>query len=429
MTQHDTHDAPNPKFNVEDYVETATDASNRSRYLYIILMISTILILIGWWNSYYESWMVGDMRYAYKPRNFEDQSNDKFIVNLMNIPEQDLHKYQDQRCKTAPDEWECFECCATPAQLAVRDFQKSVMQMHTENRITLRVPILGLPLHINDLGLFGGITLIVILLLMRTSLSREIKNLGYSFKHALSNQMLDEFYDALARRQLFTIPHMEGEKRNRYLSKAPDAVFILVVLAYLTQVVYDAYTYYKFDRYHAELSGIFVNFRVPVVILIILLEWVLAVVIIILAGRCMERHYYIYRLWDYYWHHLKIDPYVCLLEPEVARKYPTDESVNIALKRIVLARVEQTATDSSLNIYRGVKKSFLRMYKDEIKPIGELRMSYDYGGSRLAQLAPDFTKEFSDDKEINNLLLKLPEQSNQPPGSGKPFRIFGVTLE
>jgi uncharacterized membrane protein YvlD (DUF360 family) len=373
--------------------------------------------------------MVGDMRYAYKPRNFKDQSDDNFIANLMNIPKQDLPKYYEQRCEAKPEDWECFECCATPAQLAVRDFQRSVMQMHTENRITLRVPILGVPLHINDLGLFGGITLIVILLLMRTSLSREIKNLGYSFKHALSNQMLDEFYDALARRQLFTIPHMEGEKRNRYLSKAPDVVFIMAVLAYLTQVIYDAYTYYKFDRYHAELSGISKDFHLPVTMLIISLEWVLAFVIIILAARCMERHYYIYRLWDYYWHHLKIDPYVCLLEPEVARKYPTNESVNIALKRIVLARAKETATDSSLSIFKGVKKSILRVYKDEIKPISELRMSYDYGGSRLAQLAPNVTNEFSDDKEINTLLLNLPEQTNQPPGSGKPFRIFGVTVE
>ncbi|HEX8282825.1 MAG TPA: hypothetical protein VF588_05700 [Pyrinomonadaceae bacterium] len=412
MTQQHPQDTPDPKFNVEDYVETATDASNRSRYLYIILMISTILILIGWWNSYYESWMVGDMRYAYKPRNFNGQSDDKFVVNLMNIPDKDLPNYEKRRCDTNPEAWECFECCASPAQLAVRDFQQSVMQMHTENRITLRVPILGVPLHVNDLGLFGGITLIVLLLLMRTSLSREIKNLGYSFKHALSNQMLDEFYDALARRQLFTIPHMKGERRNRYLSKAPDAVFVLAVLAYLIQVVYDAYTYLKVDRYNVELSGIFEkiqNFHLPVTMLIILLEWALAVVVIILAGRCMERHYYIYRLWDYYWHHLKIEPYVCLLEPEVARKYPTDESVNMALKRVVSARDEETAADTSISIYERVKKSFLRVYREEIKPVAELRMSCDYKGSRLAHLDHYVAREFSDDKEINTLLLKLPE--------------------
>jgi hypothetical protein len=395
---------PTSTFDLKDYVETATDASNRSRYLYIILLVSTILIFIGLWNSYYNSWMVGDMRQAYKPDNKDT------VKDLLDISDDELAEYKKERCDGKAV---CFDCCASPADLAWRDFQQSIMRTHTENRIIIRIPILGIPLHINDLGAFGGSTLIVLLLLMRTSLSREIKNLGYSFKHALANGQLDEFYDALARRQLFTIPHMRGEKRNRYLSKSPDVVFFLAAIIYSAQVIYDAVSYFRFDRYRSELSQLLIHPHLPTTLLLVFSEGILATIIIILAGRCMERHYYIYRLWDYYWHQLSSEPYICLLEPEVASKYPTDDVVNAALRRIDVESDTATSATGFLRYYEKLKSKIRRIYQEEIKPIGELRDRRIFEGARLARLEAEVAKKFSDDKEINTLLIKMLEEEGQ----------------
>lgn len=401
MAEQQTSNTTKITFDLKDHVETATDASNRSRYLYVILLITTILIFIGLWNSYFNSWMVGDLRYAYKP------DNDKAIQHLLHISDEELPSYLKERCSEVK---QCFDCCASPAQLAFRDFRQSLMRTHTENRITLRIPILGTPLHINDLGALGGVTLIVLLLLMRTSLSREIKNLGYSFKHALAHKQLDNFYDALARRQLFTIPHMTGERRNRYLSKSPDVVFLLAATVYLMQAVYDAFTYFKYTRYNFELSEIFRLYNLPVTLLTICTELIFALVIIALAGRCMERHYYIYRLWDYYWNLLSLEDYICLLEPEVASRYKTDDAVNGALGRIAIASDAAASTTGVLKFYQNVKVKLRQIYKEEVKPISEVVIPRERDGARLARLKPEIAKKFSDDKEINALLLNPPDE-------------------
>jgi hypothetical protein len=412
MTEQPTPILPKPTFDLEDYIETATDASNRSRYLYIILLVSTILISIGLWNSLYNSWMVADLKNAYKPR---DNDATKDLLNISDAEE--LRKYQMGRCideqGTVKKVELCFDCCASPAELAWRDLQQSVMKTHTENRIIIRIPILGIPVHINDLGLFGGLTLITLLLLMRTSLSREIKNLGYSFKYALASGHLDEFYNALARRQLFTIPHMKGEKRNRYLSKSPDAVFAITAIVYSAQAIYDLISYLKLTRYRSELSGMRSHPHLPTILVLIIIECILATIIIVLAGRCMERHYYIYRLWDYYWHQLSSEPYICLLEPEVASKYPTDEAVNAALSKInVGSDTGTTATGFLFKYYGRLKRSIRRIYREEIQPIGELHEHRIFEGARLAWLKPEIADKFSDDKEINTYLLKTPSEDS-----------------
>jgi hypothetical protein len=398
---------PNPPFKLQDYVETATDASNRSRYLYIILLVTTILIFIGLWNSFYNSWMVGDIREAYRPLN------DDYIKSLFNITDKDLAGYKAKRCdaETAA-KTECFECCASTAELAVRDIQQSLMQTHTENRTIIRIPILGIPMHVNDLGLFGGVTLLVLLILMRTSLSREIKNLGYSFKNALANRKLDKFYDALARRQLFTIPHMKGEKRNRYLSKAPYAVFLMTAAVYLLQFSYDFFTYVKFHRYNSELQQVFTEFAIPTTLVLVCIEGLFALTILVVAVRCMERHYYIYQLWDYYWDKLTPEPSLCLLEPEVAERYLNDDEINALLMGLAV-KIDNGQSGRVLRLWGNLKGKVRRIYEEEIEPIKDLRdLKRRSEGARLICLDQEVAKKFSNDKEINILLLKL---SAKPP--------------
>ncbi|HVQ38650.1 MAG TPA: hypothetical protein VMS31_14025, partial [Pyrinomonadaceae bacterium] len=202
------------------------------------------------------------------------------------------------------------------------------MRIHMESRLFIRIPILGVSIHVNDLGLIGGITLIVLLLLARTSLSREIKNLNYSFKKAYEGNRLDQFYDALAMRQLFTVPHMKGEKRNYFLSKTPYAVCIFPAVVYLWLVVYDVLTAIIIPRYREPWRE---NFLTESILWLIVVEGICVLAICFIALRCVERQYYIYSIWDAYWKLLKSVPELCLLESALAVRLQEDRDYSTVL--------------------------------------------------------------------------------------------------
>lgn len=106
----------------------------------------------------------------------------------------------------------------------------------------------------NDLAPIGGLSLIIILLLMRFSLSREIKNLNVSFREARHHSQLCHFYHALAMRQVLTVPEMKGEKQNWWLVKASQFVFILPVSVFSLGVFYDYWSTFRYGLFTAQVA-------------------------------------------------------------------------------------------------------------------------------------------------------------------------------
>ena len=60
--------------------------------------------------------------------------------------------------------------------------------------------------------------------------------------------------------------------------------------------------------------------------------------------------------------------------------------------------------------YRKVKGKLRQIYMEEVKPIGEVAIHHRHEGARLALLKPEVARRFSDDKEMNALLLALPDE-------------------
>jgi hypothetical protein len=394
-----------PAFDLKEFLDATNDAANRTRYVYIVLLIATILIFIGLNNSYLNSWMVDDLKHAYKP-------GDDYIKGLLDPRNEGKH-YFDYSYHY--DEVTHSLSFHRPADIAKRDAQQALVRMHMESRSLLRIPILGLAIHVNDLGFLGGITLIVLLLMTRTSLSREIKNLGYSFKRALGDGRLDEFYEALAMRQLFTVPQMKGEKRNRFLSKAPYAVCLLPVLVYLLLVAYDVYTVLILPRYKQGLEGeslLDVLTRSSILWLMIV-EGICAFIIIQIALRCLERQHYLYFIWDSYWELL--DPKtknLCLLEPSVAVHFQKAGKVDADDVRDVLIAVkEDTQRSKKLNL----PKRFWRVFKEENTPIMHFLFSKRgmAGKPEVVEIDSDLAEPFSNDKQINDTLREILKQRKE----------------
>lgn len=153
----------------------------------------------------------------------------------------------------------------------------------------IEIPFSGNAIDVNDLGVFGGISLIIILLLLRFSLSREIKNLNFSFKQAFFHKKLDNFYHLLAIRQVLTIPEMAGETKNQTLSVCTKWICLLPLIVISFCVYYDFYSisYYGVYEWNFVLTHLTA-------------ESICVVFILWLSLRCLERQIHIDEIWEDY---------------------------------------------------------------------------------------------------------------------------------
>jgi hypothetical protein len=213
----------------------------------------------------------------------------------------------------------------SPTSQFRKDLQQSTVRGYVENVRFIRAPFFGIAFDVNDLGIIGGIGFIIILLLLRHSLSREIKSLKMSFREAVNHGHLYHFYQALGMKQVFTVPDMRGEKRNRFLAVSPKIVCLLPILIYLFGVGYDIISVFYYGLYALR----------PVAFQLIF-ELFLLACITYLSYRCLERQKHIDRIWGRYWKKVKRIKYrkstVIRLAEDLVEDYGSAEAVNSALR-------------------------------------------------------------------------------------------------
>jgi hypothetical protein len=88
-------------------------------------------------------------------------------------------------------------------------FHDALLRSAAETKYTVRVPFFGVALDINDIGLLGGLSLLVILIMLRLSLRNQIVSLRVGFKAARASDQERWFYEILAARQVFVFPYLE----------------------------------------------------------------------------------------------------------------------------------------------------------------------------------------------------------------------------
>lgn len=291
---------------IRDYVEATTDAAKRTRIVAVVLVVASVLILIAFYNSLDWSWPVTRVRSAYDPA---DKSAHR-ALGVEHRPQ--LLSDDDKDGKTPADHFR-------------EQLQEANVRAYVENIRFVRVPFVGVAFDVNDLGTIGGVGLILILFVMRYSLSREIKNLNFSFREATRLNRFGEFYHSLAMRQVLTVPHMVGEKRNRLLAVAPQFVHVLPAVIFLLGVAYDYYSVYKLGYFKPE----YVSFT-------LVTETVWLVFILLLSAKCWERQRHIDDIWEKNWKKLNQEtPHVLIqLDPDLAQEYQSDDAVNKALRRL-----------------------------------------------------------------------------------------------
>jgi len=302
-------------FDSKDYVEATTDAAKRTRTVTIILVVASVLVAIGYYNSLQWSWARHRVKRAYSQQYKENikrfiDPEGKLDLTTEGLKEKTLvDKYQD-------------------------DFQTATARSYVENIRFVRAPFFGIAFDVNDLGIIGGLALIIILLLMRYSLSREIKNLNVAFREAVHHDQLSLFYHALAMRQVFTVPHMKGEDHNRLLATSPKFICVLPIVVFTLGVAYDYYSILIAGQY---------SFKEVFVWLLLETAWL--IIIVVLSLKCWERQSHINSIWDQHWNRIQDQrSSVIRLDKDLIEEFGSDEAANQALRTLQVKSSENPIT-------------------------------------------------------------------------------------
>jgi hypothetical protein len=297
----------NSNFNLKEYVEASTDAASRTRIVTIILVVATVLVGLGYYNSLESSWPHYRVRHAFdfSEANLEKQ---KALIGVHpdpngDIPSADQKKIEDYQRRTQ--------------EIALKEYYDHVL--------VVTAPFFGISFDVNDLGLVGGLALIIILLLMRYSLSREIKNLNLSFREATEHDQLCEFYHSLAMRQVLTVPERKGEDQNRWLANFPKYLCILPAAIFTLGVGYDYISVFTLKLFSLKE----VLFQFPLETLWLALIWHLS-----LKGYERQRH--INSIWEQQWKRIENKmSSVIRLDGDLVVAFGNDQKANMALRKLL----------------------------------------------------------------------------------------------
>jgi hypothetical protein len=277
---------------VKDYLDATIEASTRVRSVTITMVIASVLIFGGLINSLQHEWMLERMHALADPHG--------------SYAERKIGPYPSA-ANLAPA---AYADAVANYKERYRYFYEAVARSYVDNELSVKVPLFGFSVDANDLGIVGGIAFIVILIMYRYSITREVGNLRIARNEARRLGQFAEFYNVLAMRQVFTIPPSDTITASPLLVAGPKLICALPLAVHTTVMVHDMRT----NGIGAMISEVH-NF--------FLLGFELAafVALVALTSMAITRHLRIDAVWREWWdeiHGGESGPALQALEEEAA---------------------------------------------------------------------------------------------------------------
>lgn len=162
-------------YNVRAFVA----ASDRVRYVLIAITVASILIFTGHHNAHQESWFNSRLdlaRSALSKRIWEQQPH-----QLKTPKEKAAWKWADARQLRTEDD--------------VRKHIEFLEESRIDQFVVLQMPVFGVKFDVNDLGLLGGISFSILLLMLTFAMARQSENLYLSLWKVREIWRLENFSD------------------------------------------------------------------------------------------------------------------------------------------------------------------------------------------------------------------------------------------
>jgi hypothetical protein len=237
---------------LQQYIDAAKDSTNRTRQILLVIVVASILVFAAFWNSRTGGWANSRLAIAKATedilRNEAERRENPSIAELtVPVGEEDLYQKAKKYAHTAPSRtWH-------QAKESVFWSQK----IRTEQVGQIQVPVLGINFDVNDLGMLGGFSFIVLLMWVNYSLWHHSNNLRLAFEFAKEldanepegrgkNRILFHTYQNLVMRQVLTIPPRPAstrpaktDKLTSWVRKVSKLMYALPLAVQTTVVVHD----------------------------------------------------------------------------------------------------------------------------------------------------------------------------------------------
>jgi hypothetical protein len=260
---------------VQYYLDAAVDSTKRSRTVAILIVVTCVLVFTGLVNEQKSNWLLSRLNGSRHPE-------DVYIKEKLGPP---------------PSGW--ATASAESSSLRYYDYRYkelvgAMTRAYVDSALLLRVPFFGVVVDVNDLGLLGGITFMILLVWYRLSLAREVDNLELYFAEMKGRAEEREFYNLLAMRQVFTVPRTGKRERTKFLLWAPKLICWLPVALHCSVLGYDL----------GHTPGIANALNRDRFIILIATEAIFAITLVFLAFMASHRLRRIDSIWDDQWSHL-----------------------------------------------------------------------------------------------------------------------------
>lgn len=270
-------------------LSAAIDSSKRSRVTIIVLIIASVLSFMSAWNTRKGNWHDDREASAHKAlewvvffgeklTSYEDSTlaityeelikpledsvfsvRNEFFENStyslpkglgLKIPEKYHRGYTNEELRLSIQSDSSYlkailYCSAQPVyklnRQKIMDRVKFMDNDYYDKSISIAVPFFGVVIDVNDLGLFSGITFIIILIMLRFSLNRELNNINHFFSVTQSSKNSNLYYDLLGMYQIFTVHVGINPASNSHSAKiknplwryVPRLLLLLPVFSYI----------------------------------------------------------------------------------------------------------------------------------------------------------------------------------------------------
>jgi hypothetical protein len=250
---------------LEPFIEATISAATRFRRVLLVLIITSVLAFGAFWNARAGSWINSRIDTANEAKKYLDLQTQisfdlKNVEQSMNQAQTGTDVYKNleaQKQNLEKDQKQVLENMRNTKPhvlrwLEIRNINKTedltpvITQLENERSgyRRIHIPFFNNAYDINDLGLLGGFTFVVILMWFRFSLWREYYNLNLAFDEA-KDEHLEYCYKAIAIRQVLTVPPTLSGKQPmvKPWGKVVRILYFLPVLIQLVVFINDCYTF------------------------------------------------------------------------------------------------------------------------------------------------------------------------------------------
>jgi len=162
---------------IEFYLDSNTHASTRVRSVLTLLVTATILTIMGLFNSCKSSWMTQRLKANFSYDEWRYYIAQKYIDDTIFLENIGYKRKGDVLSKIP-----LSASIDSSLHDAWKNFRNSYYRSYIDNELNIRIPFFGVAFDINDLGLFAGIGLSAIFILLYMSLGNEISCIGLAFR-------------------------------------------------------------------------------------------------------------------------------------------------------------------------------------------------------------------------------------------------------